>query len=91
MRKDIIYIIITIAILGCVICFNKYKINTGYTIIKNDTIYNYIIKDSIKRNIIIQDSIIYVIRKEMIYEIEDIKTYNDSSSIELFKQLTSEY
>lgn len=89
MYKDIVYSI-TILILLYIIHCNKNNIHNKEVINKNDTIYNYIIKDSIKKNIIIQDSIIYVIRKEMIYEIEDVKTYDDSSSVELFKQLTAD-
>lgn len=90
MRDTIIYCGIMLVLLASILV-NKKPNNNNKPINKTDTIYNYIIKDSIKRNIIIKDSIVYNIRKEMIYEIENIKNYSNDSSIELFKELTSEY
>lgn len=55
-----------------------------------DTTYNHIILDSIKYNIIIKDSIIYHIKHEYEDSIKQSITYDDSTSLELFKRLVSE-
>lgn len=60
-------------------------INENYII--NDTIYNTITLDSIKHNIIVIDSTIIEIKKNVEYEIEQAINANDSNAIEQFKAL----
>ena len=55
-----------------------------------DTTYNHIVLDSIRYNIIVKDSTIYHIKHEYEDSIKQSITYDDSTSLELFKRLVSE-
>lgn len=54
---------------------------------KIDTVYNTIILDSIKHNIIIKDSIITKIKYKYETKIIKVDSMSDSASIKLFKEL----
>ena len=55
-----------------------------------DTTYNHIVLDSIRYNIIVKDSVIIHIRHEYEDSIKQSITYDDSTSLDLFKRLVSE-
>lgn len=56
-----------------------------------DTTYNKIVLDSIEYNIRTKDTIIYNIKKQMKYEIEEAIVANDNDAVRQFKELcTSE-
>ena len=72
---------------GLLINNNKQTNATNENYIINDTIYNTITLDSIKHNIIVIDSTIIEIKKNVEYEIEQAINANDSNAIEQFKAL----
>lgn len=93
MEKNKIWIICFIILLmGVIICYlitsKKENIHDEY--IEIDTVYNKVILDSIEYNIIKKDSIIYNIKQEMKDEVTKSFNLNDSSAIELFKELARE-
>ena len=55
-----------------------------------DTTYNHIVLDSIRYNIVVKDSVIIHIRHEYEDSIKQSITYDDSTSLDLFKRLVSE-
>lgn len=79
----IIYTIICIDI-GYFISHNK---NDTKDYIQIDTIYNKVILDSIKYNIIKKDSIIIHYKHEMTNEIQESINDNDSNAVNRFKEL----
>lgn len=93
LSKDTVLFGIILFLLGYIIVSNGLrKINDNSPVEGTiDTTYNYITIDSIKYNIIEKDSIIHKLKYK--YEIEVIKVSNldDSSSVELFKDLCTGY
>lgn len=79
----IIYTIICIVI-GYFIPHNK---NDTKEYIQIDTIYNKVILDSIKYNIIKKDSIIIELKQRAKYEMQKAINANDSVAVEQFKEL----
>ena len=72
---------------GLLINNNRQTNGTNENYIINDTIYNTITLDSIKHNIIVIDSTIIEIKKNVEYEIEQAINANDSDAVEQFKAL----
>lgn len=88
-KKDLIYLIILLFITAMFI-INKHSYESKHKEkIIIDTIYNTVVLDSIKYNIKVKDSIIYSIKYEYEKKYEEISNIDDSSSVELFKQLCS--
>ena len=89
-KKDLIYIVILIFVI-IIFVVNKHSYERHY---KNeiiiDTVYNTIVLDSIKYNIKVKDSIIYSIKYEYEKKYEEINNIDDSSAVELFKQLCTD-
>ncbi|WP_291625553.1 hypothetical protein [Clostridium sp.] len=86
-KKDLIYLIILLFITAMFI-INKHSYEPKHKEkIIIDTIYNTVVLDSIKYNIKIKDSIIYSIKYEYEKKYEEINSINDSSAVELFKEL----
>lgn len=56
----------------------------------SDTVYNTVVLDSIKYNIIIKDSIITKIKYKYETEIIKVDNMSDSASVELFKRLCTD-
>lgn len=92
MEKQIDWLLLVICFLlgvcvGLVINNNTQTNGTNENYIINDTIYNIITLDSIKHNIIVIDSTIIEIKKNVEYEIEQAINANDSDAVEQFKAL----
>lgn len=88
---QILLVIVIILLLSMLIyLFVKHETINKKQIEIIDTTYNHIVLDSIKYNIIIKDSIIYHIKHEYEDSIKQSITYDDSTSLELFKRLVSE-
>ena len=88
-KKDIVIIVLFLLILLTTIKNTKNNYNTNDNI-KIDTLFIIKEKDSIIYDLVKQDSIIYLIKKEMKYEIEQSINSTDSIAIEHFKELVSE-
>lgn len=87
----ILLVIIIILLLSMLIyLFVKHETINKKEIEIIDTTYNHIVLDSIRYNIIYRDSIIYHIKHEYEDSIKQSITYDDSTSLELFKRLVSE-
>lgn len=85
------YLLLVVLFLIVIISTNNKKSNyIKEDNIQVDTILQIKEKDSIVYNLVKQDSIIYLIRKEMKYEIEKSIDSTDSIVIEQFKELASE-
>ena len=91
-RNEFVLILIIIFIIVYeIIGSGIQNINKNSTVEEiTDTIYNYVILDSIKYNIQIRDSIIHNIKYK--YETKYIEAENltDSSAVELFKALCTD-
>lgn len=88
-KKDILLIALLLLVLLTTVKNAKNNHNTNDNI-QIDTILQIKEKDSIVYNLVKQDSIIYLIRKEMKYEIQQTINNTDSIVIEQFKELVSE-
>ena len=88
-KKDLIYIVILIFII-IIFVVNKHSYERYYKKEIIDTVYNTIVLDSIKYNIKVKDSIIYSIKYEYEKKYEEINSIDDSSAVELFKQLCTD-
>lgn len=92
MQKQINWMLLIICFLlgvclGLFIDTNRQIDNANEKYIVNDTIYNTITLDSIRYNIIVIDSTIIEIKKNVRYEIEQAINANDSDAVEQFKAL----
>lgn len=92
--QTILIIVIILFFIWLSYLFIKYEIrdykehNQQIEII--DTTYNHIVLDSIRYNIIIKDSVIIHIKHKYEDSIKQSITYDDSTSLDLFKRLVSE-
>ena len=92
MQKQINWMLLIICFLlsiclGLFIDTNRQIDNANEKYIVNDTTYNTITLDSIRYNIIVIDSTIIEIKKNVRYEIEQAINANDSDAVEQFKAL----
>lgn len=90
---SIVFIVVVLWISLCttllIVMMNNEKPNKSNTVIQ-DTTYNHIVLDSIKYKIIEKDTIIYKLHIKMKEDVEASYNLDDSSSIQLFKQLVNE-
>ena len=90
-NKILLLIIILIVFsVGYTIGYRKAKSNINDNIVIQDTIYNYIILDSIKHRLIEKDSIIYNIKEDLKDDIQEAINANDSNVVKQFYELVSE-
>ena len=90
-NKILLLIIILIVFsVGYTIGYRKAKSNINDNIVIQDTIYNYIILDSIKHRLIEKDSIIYNIKEDLKDDIQEAINANDSNVVKQFYDLVSE-
>ena len=85
----VIIIAIIFFIIGYVVKQKEIN-NDKYIINKSDTVYNRIVIDSLKYNIIKKDSIIYNIKENVKEEINFAINADDSTTVMLFQKLVSE-
>lgn len=90
MRKRDYLLLIILSLIIIISINNKKNNHIKENHIQIDTILQIKEKDSIVYNLVKQDSIIYLIRKEMKYEIQQTINNTDSIVIEQFKELVSE-
>lgn len=86
----LLIIILIVFSVGYSIGYRKAKSNINDNIVIQDTTYNPITLDSIKYRLIEKDSIIYNIKEDLKYDIQEAINANDSNVVKQFYELVSE-
>lgn len=86
----LLVIVLMVFSVGYIIGYRKAKSDINDNVVIQDTTYNPVTLDSVKYHLIEKDSIIYNIKENLKYDIQEAVNANDSNVVKQFYELVSE-